>query len=301
MVGQATGPATQSGKLAEVKVSQKVVSARPRQQLWWHWANGPFGEPAYVLVSVPAQKKPGQRFPVLVALHGRGESKKGPSRGARGWIDDYQLSSALLRVVAPPLKRSDFKGFVRTARLQQINAELGRLPYRGIIIVCPYLPNVMKGEAAFGQTAELSQFLVNTVLPKVRAETPALSSSEATGIDGVSLGARAALLVGLSRPEVFGAVSGLQLAIDDSEVSRFTQFAIAARRANPHLVLRIVTSDRDYYRQVDHKLSRALHKAGVEHVFRELIGTHGYRFNRGPGAYELLLFHDRVLRGESGY
>jgi hypothetical protein len=27
------------------------------------------------------------------------------------------------------------------------------------------------------------------------------------------------------------------------------------------------------------------------------VGTHSYRFNRGPGGLEMLLFHDRALRG----
>jgi hypothetical protein len=27
-------------------------------------------------------------------------------------------------------------------------------------------------------------------------------------------------------------------------------------------------------------------------------GPHDYEFNRGPGAYEMLMFHDRVLRGQ---
>jgi hypothetical protein len=29
-------------------------------------------------------------------------------------------------------------------------------------------------------------------------------------------------------------------------------------------------------------------------------GPHDYPFNRGPGAIEMLLWHDRVLRGEAG-
>jgi hypothetical protein len=35
----------------------------------------------------------------------------------------------------------------------------------------------------------------------------------------------------------------------------------------------------------------------VTHTFDTVLGTHSYRFNRGPGAYEMLLYHDRVLRG----
>jgi hypothetical protein len=30
-----------------------------------------------------------------------------------------------------------------------------------------------------------------------------------------------------------------------------------------------------------------------------LTGPHDYVFNRGPGGIEMLLFHDRALRGEA--
>lgn len=293
------GRRAQSPEAVTAPQSQdRVPSGTQPRELTWRWANGPFGQPAEALISIPRQSSAGQRFPILIALHGRGESKKGPSRAARGWMDDYRLAAALERIEKPPLRRSDFQGFVRAARLRAINRHLVDNPYEGLIIVCPYLPNVMKGERAFEQTAELAEFLVDTLLPRVRAETPARPSPIFTGIDGVSLGARAALLVGLTRPTDFGVVSGLQVAIDSSEIARITQMAVAARAVNPYLKLRILTSNRDYYRKVDAQLSRAWLQAGVTHSFVEVVGTHSYRFNRGPGAYELLLFHDRALRGQ---
>ena len=41
----------------------------------------------------------------------------------------------------------------------------------------------------------------------------------------------------------------------------------------------------------------ALRARGVAHDVRELAGPHDYVFNRGPGGVEMLLFHDRALRG----
>jgi hypothetical protein len=39
-------------------------------------------------------------------------------------------------------------------------------------------------------------------------------------------------------------------------------------------------------------------EAGVPVFFDLVLGPHDYDFNRGPGGIEMLLFHDRVLRGE---
>ena len=39
----------------------------------------------------------------------------------------------------------------------------------------------------------------------------------------------------------------------------------------------------------------------LEEVRAEVDSTFdSYEFNRGPGVYEMLLFHDRVLRGDRG-
>jgi hypothetical protein len=38
-------------------------------------------------------------------------------------------------------------------------------------------------------------------------------------------------------------------------------------------------------------------QANIAHEFKLLTGPHDYVFNRGPGAVEMLLFHDRALRG----
>ena len=70
----------------------------------------------------------------------------------------------------------------------------------------------------------------------------------------------------------------------------------AARHAE--LALRLVTSDGDFYRGTLAGLSKALTAAKHRHRFDVVAGPHGYAFNRGPGLYEMLLFHDRVLRGE---
>jgi enterochelin esterase-like enzyme len=135
-------------------------------------------------------------------------------------------------------------------------------------------------------------------LPRVYRETPAVGSAESTGIDGVSLGGRASILVGLLRPEAFGAVAALQAAFDSADATELTRRAKAARAKNPKLALRLLTSEGDFFLHSTKTISTAFSDAGIDHDFVLIPGPHDYPFNRGPGVYEMLLFHDRALRGE---
>jgi hypothetical protein len=275
---------------------QGAGNVAKRRELTWTFDEGAFGA-TDVVVSIPLAADADARFPVLIALHGRGESLKGSRRGARGWLDDYDLDRALQRLSAPPLRTRDFQGYVSRERLRRINRALAEQPYSGLIVVCPFLPDVLRRENAFKEAEPLAAFIVDVLLPRVYAKTPALATPASTGIDGVSLGGRAALLVGFTRPRAFGAVGALQAAIDGSEIERFAELGARALADNPGLSLRLLTSDKDHFLRVNERLSEALKERGVQHRYSRVQGTHSYRFNRGPGAIEMLLFHDRVLRG----
>jgi len=45
-------------------------------------------------------------------------------------------------------------------------------------------------------------------------------------------------------------------------------------------------------------LDAAMTARGIAHDLRVVEGPHDYIFNRGAGGVEMLLFHDRALRGE---
>jgi iron(III)-salmochelin esterase len=267
-----------------------------RRELTWTFDEGAFG-PTDVVLSIPIDADANARFPVLIALHGRGESLKGSRRGARGWIDDYELDRAMQRLSRPPLRARDFEGYVSRERLRRINRALVGQPYSGLIVVCPFLPDVLRRENAFKEAEPLAAFIVDVLLPRVYATTPALATPASTGIDGVSLGGRAALLVGFARPRAFGAVGALQAAIDGTEIERFAELGARALADNPNLSLRLLTSDKDHFLRVNEQLSAELKARGVQHRYSRVQGNHSYRFNRGPGALEMLLFHDRTLRG----
>src|SRR5690606_23763113 len=125
----------------------------------------------------------------------RGEALKGPAEGVMGWPKDYALVRAIERVCAPPLTSSDLEGFVDPKRLVDHNAALEREPFEGLIVVCPYSPDVDLRKPP--QIKEYSDYFMRVVLPRVKKELPVVETPKGFGIDGVSLGGALALRIGL--------------------------------------------------------------------------------------------------------
>jgi enterochelin esterase-like enzyme len=126
-----------------------------------------------------------------------------------------------------------------------------------------------------------------------------LDTRAATGIDGVSLGGRVALLAGFRRPDVFGAIGTLQAAVRSGEVGEFAERAKrAADQVKGGFALRLLTSDRDPFLPTLKTLSEVLGRLSIPAQFEVIPGPHDYDFNRGPGGYQMLMWHERVLRGE---
>jgi hypothetical protein len=264
---------------------------------WSIAERGPTGEVAVVLPDDSGGSGPGAsgtaRWPLVVALHGHGEAMKGPVDGKMGWPRDYALPHAIDRVANPPLTADDVEGFVDADRLAGYNAQLAARPYGGLVVVCPYLPDLNLFRAA--DLADYGRYIAEVVIPKARRELPVLAAPESTGIDGVSLGGATAMRVGLAHVETFGAVGALQPAIVPDQQQEWVELYRAARARRPSLAVRLTTSLDDVYEGTIVRLSQALRAAGVGHDFADIPGPHDYPFNRGPGAIELLLWHDRVL------
>jgi hypothetical protein len=237
-----------------------------------------------------------ERFPVLIALHGRGEAMKGPVRGARGWVDDYGLLRAMQRLSNPPLTKRDFEGFVTEDRLQSFNRSLEKQPYEGLIVLCPYTPDILAGDKPFESARPYARFLTEVLLPRARKELPVVGTTENTGIDGVSLGGRVSVLSGLYAPEQFHVIAGLQAAFDSDDAPTLGQLADSALRRNSHLLFRFLTSERDYFLDANQAIALEFERRHHPVRLRVVPGPHDYVFNRGPGALEMLFFHDRALR-----
>ncbi|HEX3776808.1 MAG TPA: esterase [Polyangiaceae bacterium] len=268
----------------------------PAQELTWDYPTTELG-PMRVVVLIP-ERAANARFPLLVAMHGRGEALKGPERGARGWVDDYLLPTAIERLHRPPITPDDLRGFVDEARLTRLNESLEKQPYQGLIVVCPYTPDILPADEPLDKAEGLARFVVDTVLPRAYRETPAIGTPQTTGIDGVSLGGRAALGIGLLRPKSFAVVASLQAAIRVDNSDDILRRAREAKLQKPDLFVRLLTSSDDYFITANTTLAQNLQNAGIRTELVNVPGPHDYEFNRGPGAYEMLMFHDRVLRGQ---
>lgn len=273
------------------------ASASPRlamQELTWTFQHSDFGR-LDVVVVLPERAKE-RRFPMLLALHGRGEAMKGPARGARGWVDDYALTRAMRRLAAPPLTSSDFEGIVNPARLAVINAALAKQPYEGLVVLCPYTPDLLAGDKPFESVQPYARFIVEEVIAKARRELPVIGNAETTGIDGVSLGGRVGFLTGLFQAEHFRSVAGLQAAFDSEDAVTLGRLGDDAYRRNRSIRFRLLTSDRDYFIDANQAIFSEFRSRRLPVDFRLVPGPHDYVFNRGPGSIEMLFFHDRVLR-----
>src|SRR5262245_50328561 len=88
-------------------------------------ADCPDGERALVFA-------PSSALPLLVSLHGRGESGRGLAVGAYAWRDDYAIERLHTRCLAPPLAPDDVSGLITPERLSSLNASLKAAPYRGL-------------------------------------------------------------------------------------------------------------------------------------------------------------------------
>lgn len=231
--------------------------------------------------------------PVLVALHGRGESRS-VEAGAFGYRDDYAVGHMLLRLAAPPLTAGDLRGLVTPERLAALNASLAKAPFEGLQLLTPYAPDLRdrSPEGARGYAA----FVTETLLPRAVEVLGTRRERTRTGIDGISMGGRLSLFVGLSRPDVFGAVGATQPALDAAEAPLFSALAARAMEQAP-VRLRLLTSEGDYFLRAVEALAERLLVDRVPHELTVAKGPHDYVFNRGPGAAELLLWHERALRG----
>jgi pimeloyl-ACP methyl ester carboxylesterase len=247
-------------------------------------------------VLVPKGQGP---YPILVALHGRGEAVRGAEVGAYGWLRDYHLGAAVEALGRGHVTADDLQGFVLPGRPAALDRSLAARPYGGLIVACPHLPD-QTGPGAAASIERYGRWVVEQLLPRVRAESP---GGEAASIDGVSLGGRVALYAGLAHPEAFRAVGSLQAAIrapkgetrgDEAELVGMTRSYLAAR---PEGKVRLLTSDRDYFLTAIESLHHALDEARLPHEHLVVAGPHDYSFNQGPGGIEMLLWHDRVLRG----
>jgi hypothetical protein len=233
-----------------------------------------------------------QALPVLFALHGAGESVHPPSRACLAWSVDYHVDDAFTALLGGRPLREAYGGLVTEARLTAVAAQLRARPFRGLVLVTPFTPNLLAEPVGSEAIAAFGQWLTGPVLDAVRREVPTVEAAAATGIDGVSLGGRLALEVGLAHPESFGVIGAIQPALGPETATALADLAVRALRGRP---LRLLGSDEDPGLPALRAFSSALRRSRVAHDLVIARGPHGYEFNRGPGSLELLLYHGATL------
>ncbi|MFI5301440.1 MAG: alpha/beta hydrolase, partial [Polyangiales bacterium] len=238
------------------------VPAEHVDLLDWRFPNARFGELRCVVV-VP--KPFVGRLPLLVALHGRGETVDART-GAFSWVERYGLIDALVALRRPGLVPSTFASSARADRLEVLDRQLTRAPLAGVVVACPSIPSGLAGAAY----KDYATFLAEQLLPKLRAEAPVLGTARSTGIDGVSLGGITSLRIAMMRPDLFGAVAAMQPAIlDDPPEGHIRDPIVAHLGGRP---LRLLTTDDDVYRSSVVATSEWLRTRNVAH---ELLVTPG--------------------------
>lgn len=212
------------------------------------------------VLGVPNHLAAGERVPLLVLLHGLGET--GDERmGAWAWFERYGLGTSYDRLRASGAMR-------------------------GLVLACPYMPNLpIADPRTFDAYA---RWLVETVIPRARQEAPAIDGASSTYLAGCSLGGHFSIEFLLRRPEAFGAWGGVQTAVSEAAGRRYGE-KLAQSGMRDFLV---ETSTGDPFRAGNEALSRALDASGVRHTFIELPGPHDQRWLRSSGTERMLAWFD---------
>src|SRR4051794_15293802 len=85
---------------------------------------GPDGARQRALAVWPIPVAPGEKLPIVLAFHGKGESELGPERGYAAWIERYALRRAYDALLGGPLSAASFGGLVRPKELAALNRGL---------------------------------------------------------------------------------------------------------------------------------------------------------------------------------
>ena len=246
----------------------------------------------FVLV-VPKYLEPGQKLPVVVLLHGLGET--GNERaGAYAWVERYGLGSAWQRLKRAPIERTSARGEWTDARLAEVNQELAARPFRGFAMVCPYMPN----PSGVADLDSYARWIEKSLLPRVRKETQVHEDAAQTFLCGVSLGGYVSLEMLTRLPHVFGAWAGVQTAIGPFAAPGYAEKIATGWKASaaPHPMM-LLTSTLDHWKASSEALAAAFKAKNLPTTYRVVPGPHDQPWLREAGTIEAMLWLDRIGYG----
>lgn len=246
----------------------------------------------FVLLT-PKYLQPGQRLPLVVLLHGLGETTN-ERLGAYAWVEKYGLGSAWQRMKRAPLERTSKRGEWTDARLAEVNAELAERPFRGMAMACPFMPN----PSGAGDLDAYARWIESSLVPRVRKETAVHEAAAQTYLCGVSLGGYVSLEMLVRLPHLFGAWAGVQTAIGTFAAPGYAEKIAKAWKGETHPML-LLTSTQDHWKASSEALAAAFKAKNLATTYRVVPGPHDQPWLREAGTIEALLWLDRIAYGTS--
>jgi enterochelin esterase-like enzyme len=237
-----------------------------------------------------------ERVPLLVALHGLGETHE-ERMGAYAWVERYGLGTSYDRLREPPVERVFPKiPYWDKVRLAEVNATLAKKPFKGLAIACPYTPNPKKSPDRKALFDEYAEHIVKRVIPRARREAKLIEDAAHTYLDGCSLGGYIGIEVFLRKPKHFGAWGTVQGALGAHRVPGYAKELAALIKDHGARPIHIETSTSDTFRDVNEQFARELKRLGVPYDFAMPPGPHNQPFLQDSGTLEMLLWFDRLPR-----
>jgi len=248
-----------------------------------------------MMLAIPRDLPAGERRPLLVLLHGLGET--GDERmGARAWLERYGLATSYARLSRAPVARTSKRPDLTEEHLRALNEELRRAPFRGFVIACPYTPNVNKASNPKAALDGYARWIAEVVVPRARSDAPVATDASNVALDGCSLGGYVALEVFTRRPEIFGAIGVVQAAIGAYRAPGYAERIAAIVAAHGPRGVHVETSTDDPFRAANEALAAELDKQRVPRDAIVLPGPHDQPWLREVGTLEMLRWHDRRFR-----
>jgi iron(III)-salmochelin esterase len=246
-----------------------------------------------VAVSLPLdyEKHTTRKYPLVIAFGGAGECARSPRDGALAWLYYYKTDEAVRALAKNRLTPDDFRRLITPPHLNDFNRKLKNRPYGGIILACPSSP-LLSPQVGL-EYPEYEEYIMDELVPALKRRYRVADAR--VGVDGVSMGGARSMYYGFKYPEVFSSIGSLQGAFGPY-FDVYRHFVERHSETLKKRSIQLVTSDRDPMAPSVERMHKLLVDNSVPHLYLKLTGPHDYIFNQGPGALELLVFHDYALR-----
>jgi len=254
-----------------------------------------YGGPSTAIAAIPKGLAPGEKLPLVVLMPGGHHNMQGHEHGTWGWWSEYRLGDIDTALRRGVLEKKDFYDFVRPNELEEFNRLLSVTPYRGAVLVTPWVLGRQLQPEPHGNM--IAAFL-RELVAKVREELPVIPTREASGLGGMSSGGLQTIFAGSVCSDLFATLVATQPFTEDL-VPPLRKIVNARLHNGMPQRIRMVTSTDDHQKKTTVALFEALRSDGVAIELKEYPGAHSAQFAAGPGGIDALFTFDRALRGEA--